>query len=162
MTDSQQSTDTPGLIMPPPFFLLIALGLAVVLDWTTGPSFLAAAGFDSLQSWIGLAVLLVAICLAVTGFRTFTRAGTNVDPFQPALKLVTSGPYRFTRNPMYLGMVLFLVGASLMFSIEWGLLLTPPLWLAYDRLVVAREEAYLSRKFGEPYRAYLGRTRRWI
>jgi protein-S-isoprenylcysteine O-methyltransferase Ste14 len=159
---SSKSTDTPGLIMPPPLFLLIGLGLAVVLDWTTGPSFLAAPGFDSLQSWIGFAVLLVAMALAVSGFRAFTRAGTNVDPYQPALKLVTTGPYRFTRNPMYLGMVLFLVGVSLMFSVEWGLLLTPPLWFAYDRLVVAREEDYLSRKFGEPYRAFLGRTRRWI
>lgn len=156
------TADTPGLIMPPPLFLLIALVVAVVLDRVTGLSFLAAPGLDSPQSWVGAAIFVAAIALPVSGFRTFQRAGTNVNPFQPALKLVTTGPYRFTRNPMYLGMVLFLVGMSLMFSIEWGLLLTPVLWLAYDRLVVAREEAYLSRKFGEPYREFLGRTRRWL
>ena len=76
--------------------------------------------------------------MATSGVQTFKRANTNVDPFQPALKLVTAGPYRFTRNPMYLGMVLFLLGTSLVFALEWGLLLTPVLWLAYDRLVVAR------------------------
>lgn len=159
---TSETSDTPGLITRPPYFLLMALALAVALDWATGLSFLAAPGLASLQSWIGLAVVLVAIALAVNGVRTFRRAGTNIDPFQPALKLVTVGPYRFTRNPMYLGMVLFLLGVSLMFAIEWGLLLTPLLWLAYDRLVVAREEAYLSRKFGAPYENFLKRTRRWI
>ncbi|HEV7276175.1 MAG TPA: isoprenylcysteine carboxylmethyltransferase family protein [Devosiaceae bacterium] len=156
------TSDTPGLITRPPYFLLLALALAAALDLAADLSFLAASGLASLQSWIGLAFVLGAIALAVSGVRTFRRASTNVDPFQPALTLVTDGPYRFTRNPMYLGMVLFLLGVSLMFSLEWGLLLTPALWLAYDRLVVAREEAYLSRKFGEPYRAFLGGTRRWI
>lgn len=127
-----------------------------------GLSFLAAPAVTTVQAWIGLLVLAVAVTLPISGFRTFTREGTNVNPFQPALKLVTSGPYRFTRNPMYLGMVLLLLGLSLIFSLEWGLILTPLLWLAYDRLVVVREEAYLSRTFGAPYIAFLGRTRRWI
>lgn len=159
---TSETSDTPGLITRPPYFLLIALALAAALDWATALSFLAAPGLDSLQSWIGVAVVLAAVALAVSGVRTFRRAGTNVDPFQPALKLVAAGPYRFTRNPMYLGMVLFLLGVSLIFSLEWGLLLTPVLWLAYDRLVVAREEAYLTRKFGAPYTEFLARTRRWL
>lgn len=159
---TSEASDTPGLITRPPYFLLAALVLAALLDWGTGLSFLAAPGLGSLQSWIGLAVTGAAIALAISGVRTFRRANTNVDPFQPALKLVTAGPYRFTRNPMYLGMVLFLLGTSLAFALEWGLLLTPVLWLAYDRLVVAREEAYLSRKFGAPYTEFLGRTRRWL
>lgn len=159
---TNEVSDTPGLMMPPPYFLLIALALAVVLEWLLGLSFLAAPGLASLQTWLGLVVLAIAIALPVMGFRTFTREGTNVNPFQPALKLVTTGPYKYTRNPMYLGMVLVLLGLSLIFSLEWGLILTPVLWLAYDRLVVAREEAYLTGKFGEPYRAFLGRTRRWL
>jgi protein-S-isoprenylcysteine O-methyltransferase Ste14 len=159
---ANEVSDTPGLIMPPPFFLLIAVALAIALEWMIGPSFLAAPGITSLQSWAGLLVLAAAIALAISGIRAFTREGTNVHPTQPALKLVTSGPYRFTRNPMYLGMVLFLLGLSLVFSLEWALILVPFLWLAYDRLVVAREEAYLSRKFGTPYTDFLGRTRRWL
>ena len=154
--------DTPGLVMRPPFFLAIALGAALILDWLTGLSFLAEPFPLVLQFWAGLVVTAAAVALSVAGFREFTRAGTNVDPFEPALQLVTSGPYRFTRNPMYLGMVLFLLGLSLMLSLEWGLILTPVLWLAFDRLVVAREEAYLGRRFGEPYEAFRARTRRWL
>jgi protein-S-isoprenylcysteine O-methyltransferase Ste14 len=157
-----ETRDNPGLIMPPPFFLLIALAVAVALDWMAGLRFLSAPGPGTIEFWSGLVIAAAAVALAVWGARTFTREGTNVDPFQPALKLVSAGPYRLTRNPMYLGMVLFLLGLSLVFSLEWGLILTPLLWLAYDRLVVAREEAYLTRKFGEAYREFLGRTRRWL
>lgn len=159
---NNETRDNPGLVMRPPFFLLIAIGMALILDWVTGLSFLAAPSIAALQFWPGLLVTAAGIALPVIGYREFTRAGTNVDPSEPALKLVTTGPYRFTRNPMYLGMVLFLLGLSLMLSLEWGLILTPVLWLAYDRLVVAREEAYLTNKFGEPYRALLGDTRRWL
>ena len=154
--------DNPGLLMPPPFFLGIAFLAALLLDWMTGWAFLSAPVNGSAQFWVGLLICAAAVGLAVAGFREFTKSGTNVDPFEPALKLVTSGPYRFTRNPMYLGMALFMLGLSLMLSLEWGLVLTPVLWLAFDRLVVAREEAYLTGKFGDPYRAFLGRTRRWL
>lgn len=157
-----ETRDNPGLIMRPPFFLAIAFVLALVLEWLTGLGFLLAPSLASLQFWLGVLITAAGAALPVIGFREFTRAGTNVDPFEPALKLVTTGPYRFTRNPMYLGMVLFMLGLSLMLSLEWGLILTPFLWLAYDRLVVAREEAYLTNKFGEPYRAFVGRTRRWL
>lgn len=161
MSDSE-TRDNPGLLMHPPFFLAIALILALILDWATGLGLLAAPSIATFQFWLGLLVTAVGIALPVIGYLEFTRAGTNVDPFEPALKLVTSGPYRFTRNPMYLGMVLFMLGLSLMLSLEWGLVLTPVLWLAFDRLVVAREEAYLTGKFGDPYRAFLSRTRRWL
>jgi protein-S-isoprenylcysteine O-methyltransferase Ste14 len=161
MSDSE-ARDNPGLIMRPPFFLLIALGLALVLEWFAGLSFLAAPSIGTTQFWAGALVTAGSVALAITGIREFRRAGTNVNPFEPALVLVTTGPYRFTRNPMYLGMVLFLLGFSLMLSLEWGLILVPVLWLAFDRLVVAREEAYLTNKFGEPYRDFLGRTRRWL
>jgi protein-S-isoprenylcysteine O-methyltransferase Ste14 len=157
-----EASDNPGLIMRPPFFLLIALGVALLLEWIAGLGFLPAPSVGTLQFWAGVLVMVASFALAIIGIRAFRRAGTNVDPFQPALVLVTSGPYRFTRNPMYLGMVLFLLGFSLMLSLEWGLILVPVLWLAFDRMFVAREEAYLTRKFGEPYRAFLGRTRRWL
>jgi protein-S-isoprenylcysteine O-methyltransferase Ste14 len=154
--------DTPGLIMPPPIFLAIALAAAVILDGITGLRFLAAPSLQSLQSWLGLIVVAAGVALAIAGAREFSRGGTNVNPFEPTLKLVTSGPYRLTRNPMYLGMTTVLLGVSLIFSLEWGLVLTPVLWVAFDRLVVAREEAYLTAKFGEPYRDFLNRTRRWL
>ena len=157
-----EADDTPRLMMPPPIFLAIAAVAALILDWIIPLQFLATPSVTTLQSWVGFAIAAAGVALAVTGASEFNRVGTNVNPFQPALRLVTTGPYRFTRNPMYLGMTLFLFGFSLMLSLEWGVILTPLLWLAFDRLVVAREEAYLSEKFGEPYRDFLRRTRRWI
>jgi protein-S-isoprenylcysteine O-methyltransferase Ste14 len=154
--------DTPGLMMPPPVFLGVAVLLALILDWITGLSFLAAPAITSPQTWLGVIILAAGVWLPVAGAREFNRSGTNINPFQPALKLVTTGPYRFTRNPMYLGMIIILLGLSLMLSLEWGLILTPFLWLAFDRLVVAREETYLTAKFGTPYREFLSRTRRWL
>lgn len=158
----ERSNDTPGLMMPPPIFLCIAVVVALILDWVTGLGFLAAPGLFSLQSWLGLIISAAAVAVTVMGATEFNRSGTNINPFQPALKLVTTGPYRFTRNPMYLGMILLLLGVSLMLSLEWGLILTPVLWFAYDRLVVAREEAYLTTKFGAPYSEFLTHTRRWL
>jgi protein-S-isoprenylcysteine O-methyltransferase Ste14 len=154
--------DTPGLMMPPPIFLGVAVVLALILEWITGLSFLAAPAVTSPQTWLGMIVLVAGVWLSVAGAREFDRNGTNINPFQPALTLVTTGPYRFTRNPMYLGMTIILLGFSLMLSLEWGIILTPVLLLAFDRLVVAREEAYLTAKFGTPYRDFLARTRRWL
>ena len=154
--------DHPGLIMPPPFFLAIAFVVAIALDWATRLNFLAPAALGSPQLWIGALICAAAIAVAVAGATEFRRTGTNVVPSQPALRLVTSGPYRFTRNPMYLGMIVMQAGLGLVFSVEWALILVPVLWLAFDRLVVAREEAYLTAKFGQQYKDFLVRTRRWI
>jgi len=159
---NQASNDTPGLMIPPPLMPAIAIVVAVILDWLTGLSFLAAPGLGSAQSWLGVVITAVGLAIGGMGVREFRRGGTNVNPYEPALTLVTSGPYRYTRNPMYLGMVLMLLGLSLMFSLEWGVILTPVLWFALDQLIIAREESYLTAKFGEPYREFLGRTRRWL
>jgi protein-S-isoprenylcysteine O-methyltransferase Ste14 len=159
---SEAQNDTPGLIMPPPLFLLIALVLALLLEWLLGFALLPAPSIAGWWSWIGFLILGIGGLFAINGAREFKKVGTNVNPFQPALRLVTTGVYSYTRNPMYLGMVLFMLGFSVMLSLEWGILLTPILWLAFDQLVVAREETYLSAKFGEPYREFLSQTRRWV
>lgn len=151
----------PQLPLPPPVLLLIALVAAVILEWAP-LQFLAPPGGFSLQVIIGALVIAGSLGLVWGAVRTFLREGTNVVPTRPALKIVTDGPYRFTRNPMYLGMVLFLLGISLVFSLEWGIILTPVLWLAFDRLIVAREEVYLAGKFGPDYQALRDQTRRWL
>jgi len=154
--------DNPQVPVLPPLLPLAALVLAIILDWLLPLQFLAAPVGFNLQVIIGVLLVAGGIWLAATARRLFEREGTNVIPTQPALKIVTSGPYRFTRNPMYLGMVLALLGVSLVFSLEWGVIATPVLWLALDRLIVVREEAYLRRKFGPTYEALLNRTRRWL
>ena len=156
-----QKDNTPGVIFPPLLPAAI-LGVAIVLDFVLPLRFLP--GFLSLDWQIAasVAVLVIGFIIAGSALFVFWRARTHVLPFRPTLALVTTGPYRFSRNPMYLAFLFDTGGTSLFFSLEWGLILLPVLWLLLDRLVIAKEEAFLIRKFGADYAALLSRTRRWI
>ena len=158
MTDTDHG---PGLPLPPPVLLLIALVLAIILDWTP-LRFLAPPVSFNPQVVIGALLVVGSVLLVAGAVRTFRREGTNVVPTRPALKIVTTGPYRFTRNPMYLSMVLFMLGISLLFSLEWGILLTPILCLGFARLFVARQHPFLTANFGIDYLGLLHQTRRWL
>ena len=151
----------PQLPLPPPVLLLMALVVAIILEWRPLQFLAPPVGFNA-QVIIGALLVAGSLWLVIGAVRTFQREGTNVIPTRPALKIVTDGPYRFTRNPMYLGMVLFLLGISMVFSLEWGIILTPVLWIAFDRFIVAREEVYLAGKFGPDYQALRDKTRRWL
>jgi protein-S-isoprenylcysteine O-methyltransferase Ste14 len=83
-------------------------------------------------------------------------------PMRPSSALVTSGPYRFTRNPMYLGMAFLYIALALALGFVWPLIVLPLVIAAVDQLVIAIEEAYLVRRFGQPYCDYMAETRRWI
>lgn len=154
--------DNPGVAAPPPLMLLAAVVAAWILDYVLPMAWLPAPGPGNPLTWLGVALVAGSLALAVWAVRLFRAARTHPEPWKPSKAIVATGPYRFTRNPMYLGMVLFLLGLSLAAGQEWGVLLTPVLWLAYDRLVVVREERYLTKKFGAEYEALLARTRRWI
>ena len=91
-----------------------------------------------------------------------TRAGSNVPTRLPTTTIVETGPYRFTRNPIYLGMFLGLIGLAIAFDNFWLLMMLALFALVIRYGVVAREEAYLERKFGDVYRRYRARVRRWL
>jgi protein-S-isoprenylcysteine O-methyltransferase Ste14 len=149
--------DTAGVIAPPP--LLYAGGLAA------GLLLQRAASLPRLprQARIGGALLAaVALALGGWGFRSLRRAGTEVNPTRPTTALVTEGPYRFTRNPLYLGLAVMYVGLSALARASGPLLLLPAVLAAVQRGVIAREERYLERRFGEQYRAYTASVRRWL
>ena len=152
------TTDNAHVIIRPP----IAWGLAVIaglgLNWLVPARFLAAAP----ASWIGGVVFVLALMLLVWAAATITRSGSNVPTNRPVTTIVESGPYRFTRNPIYLGMMLGLVGLALAFDDLWLLAMLVPFALVIRFGVVAREEAYLERKFGDVYRRYRARVRRWL
>jgi protein-S-isoprenylcysteine O-methyltransferase Ste14 len=93
---------------------------------------------------------------------SFSRKGTAVEPWKPTTAIVTTGPYRFTRNPAYLGMALTYVGIALLSSAVWVLVPLPFVLAVIDRGVIAREERYLERKFGEEYLGYKRTVRRWV
>lgn len=153
--------DAPDILVFPPTASIVAPVLAVALEWFA-PLGLLPARWTSWSVALGLVLLFGAGGLAVSGGRAFKQAQTNVDPRQPALVLVEDGPFRFTRNPMYLGMVVLQLGLAFTFSLDWALVAAPLLWGLLHVGVVLREEAYLTDRFGAPYTEYVTRTRRWI
>ena len=150
--------DRPGVIAPPPFIYLACLGLGFALDAVL-PS---ASVADSIRWTVGPALTVAGIALQASFIVAFVRAKTNVDPYKPTTVIVTSGPYRFTRNPGYLGFTLFVSGIAVMTQTLWVFAALVPTLALMDRGVIAREERYLERKFGAEYLGYKSRVRRWL
>jgi protein-S-isoprenylcysteine O-methyltransferase Ste14 len=153
------TADTAQVVIRPP----LALGLAVIaglaLGWLVPLSFLPA---DLPGGWLGAMLFVLALALFTWAIVTITRAGSNVPTNLPTTTIVQSGPYRFTRNPIYLAMFLGLIGLAIAFDNLWLLMMLVPFVLVIRYGVVAREEAYLVRKFGDVYRGYRSRVRRWL
>jgi protein-S-isoprenylcysteine O-methyltransferase Ste14 len=153
------TADTAQVIIRPP----LAWGLAVIaglaLNWLVPLPLLPV---DVSAGWLGAMVFVLALALFAWAIVTMTRAGSNVPTNRPTTTIVESGPYRFTRNPIYLGMFLGLVGLAITFDNLWLLMTLVPFALVIRYGVVAREEAYLDRKFGNGYRGYRSRVRRWL
>ena len=132
---------------------------AFALDWLMPLPFVPAA---VPAGWLGGAVCVAALALFAWAIATIMRAGSNVPTNRPTRSIVDTGPYRFTRNPIYLGMMLALVGLAIAFDSLWPLVTLVPFALVIRYGVIAREEAYLERTFGEVYRRYRARVRRWL
>ena len=152
------STDSPGVVVFPPFLFGGGLVLGFILHWFR-PVQPAPPNF---ARPLGVLILVLSGALAFAGERVMRGAGTNVRPDQPTLALVAEGPFRFTRNPLYLASIGLYLGIVLLVDAVWPLLLLIPVLAVLRWGVVAREERYLAAKFGEPYRAYKARVRRWI
>jgi protein-S-isoprenylcysteine O-methyltransferase Ste14 len=142
----------------PPFLFGGALILGLVLHWLWPVQPMPPA----FSRPPGALLLVLSAALGFAGERAMRRAGTNVRPDQPTLALVTDGPFRFSRNPLYLAATGLYLGVVLLVDALWPLLLLVPVLAVLRWGVVAREERYLEAKFGEPYRAYKARVRRWL
>jgi len=153
------TADTAQVIIRPP----LAWGLAVIaglaLNWLVPLPFLPA---DLPAGWLGAMVFVLAVALFAWAIVTITRAGSNVPTNRPTTTIVEAGPYRFTRNPVYLGMFLGLIGLAIAFDNLWLLIMLVPFALVIRYAVVAREEAYLERKCSDIYHGYRSRVRRWL
>lgn len=111
----------------------------------------------------GLCIVATGIAIGLTSVYSFRRAGTTILPAgRPTTAIVERGPYRFTRNPMYLAMSCAYIGLSLLLNNLWAVLLLPIVLGVVDLFVIRREERYLAAKFGQPYREYCARVRRWL
>lgn len=154
------SDDTPGVIAPPPLLFAGALAAGLAVD------FLLFRVQTDLPAALRLgvaAVCFVAGIVLVSGaLARFRRAGTDPAPWQPSTAVVTSGVYAFTRNPMYLAMALFYVAIAVAADSVVTLLLLVPLLVVVHYGVIRREEHYLEAKFGDEYRRYKDKVRRWL
>jgi len=155
MNDSQ---DTAGVIAPPPLLYVGTLAVALLANWLRPLPITP----DAITRWPGAAIAVAGLVLAVRGRRTMTRAGTNVNPYKPTITIVDSGPFGFSRNPLYVAMTIMLVGLTLAANTWWGIIMAMPLLLLMHFGVIRREERYLEGKFGEPYLAYRRRVRRYL
>lgn len=154
-----ETADHSGVPVHPPLFFLSALLLGVVINdrIRSSPIF-----HDNHWSWPGTIVVILGFVWVAAGRRAMIKHGTNVNPTQPTTKIVESGPFRITRNPLYLGLTLIYIGLSLLLNTWWSLLLLIPVWLVMHFAVVRREEAYLESKFGKTYVSYRARVRRYL
>jgi protein-S-isoprenylcysteine O-methyltransferase Ste14 len=157
-------TETAGVVARPPLLFLGALLLGFVLGHLLSlPSPVPRIG---LVHWISAIVagslIVIGIGVFAAGLRNFSRAETPVQGTKPTRVLVTTGIHDWSRNPIYLGMFLVYGGIGIAVRSPWILILALPLAIVMRYGVVAREEAYLEERFGDAYRAYKTRVRRWL
>jgi len=153
--------DSAGVKFPPPLAFLGTLLAGLILNRLLGnPRVpLLAHGLQNLLGWLAIVLGAGTMLSAASLFR---RIGTEAKPWKPSTALVTDGVFRWTRNPMYLGMAGIYAGVALVADSLMALLLLIPLVFVIQHEVIAREEAYLEGRFGEAYRAYRARVRRWV
>lgn len=151
--------DNANVVVRPPVAWAIAAFAGWVLDRLVPSPFLP---YSVPAGWIGGIVFALALALFGWAVTTMKRSGSNVETSHPTTTIVDVGPYGATRNPIYLAMVLSLAGLGIAFNSLWSLLTLVLFALLIHFGVIAREEAYLARKFGEPYLQYRARVRRWI
>ena len=150
--------DTAGVIAPPPLVYLGGLAAGFALR-----SALPATRVRPAVRWpVGGALLAIGGTLMGSFVRAFARAGTPVSPYSASTALVTTGPYRISRNPAYLGMALVYTGIAVSAEALWALAPLPAVLAVIDRGVIAREERYLDGMLGDEYRRYKQQTRRWL
>jgi protein-S-isoprenylcysteine O-methyltransferase Ste14 len=160
MTSSGPSEKGAHVYFPPPLVFLGGLLLGVFVHRVIDP---APVPVDRMISVIsGLLIILIGLGLIVSARMHFIRTGQSVIPWKPTPSLIIKGPYRFTRNPMYVGLTLVLIGLGLALNNRWISAFAIPALLIVHVIAVLPEERYLSEKFGESYIAYLRRVRRYL
>jgi protein-S-isoprenylcysteine O-methyltransferase Ste14 len=158
MSEERSNGDSPNVIALPPLIYAAGFGAGWLLQWLAP---IRVAWGRPGEIW-GLGFAILSGLLALWARQTMARAGTNVDPRKPVTAIVTGGPFRFTRNPLYVSLALLVAGVALRFEIPWALVMLAPTLLVVRNGVILREERYLAAKFGAAYLDYQKRVRRWV
>ena len=151
-------TDRANVVAIPPLVAIGGLGFGAALEWAF-PSRVLSRG-AALAA--GAALILVSIPIAISAVRALAKAQTAIDVRRPTTSIVETHAFRFSRNPIYLSMMLLYAGLSLLMNSAWPLLLGIFVFAIFQVGIVGREERYLEEKFGDSYRLYKKRVRRWI
>lgn len=151
------SDKTAGVIAFPPLIYGVPLIAGIVADRVLSNKPLPPA-----SGLLSIGCFLAAASIVAPAFGAFKKAGTAIDPFEETTALVDSGPYRFTRNPMYLALTLAYAGVAFAARRAAPFALLPAVLWTMQHGVILREERYLERKFGKAYREYLQRVPRWL
>jgi protein-S-isoprenylcysteine O-methyltransferase Ste14 len=155
-----RSTDTAGIIAPPPLLTLLCVLAGFALE--RGMHLPLVHGHRTPRMALGVAIFVAACALTVVAVMQFRRHGTDPNPYRPSSVVVDSGVYRFTRNPIYVGFMLVVVAFAVGANTRWMLVMLPILFALLHFGVVRREERYLSARFGASYDDYRARVRRWL
>ena len=155
------SSDTAGVRFPPPLITLVAVLIGVLLQ-RVAPMNILPDDLRVIGREIGWIVLVLAIALGVWSVGLFARAGTTWNPVRPTTALVLHGPYRFTRNPMYLALTTIGVGAAIAVGTLWMWLVPVLLFVLDNFVIIPFEERNIERQFGPEFADYRARVRRWI
>jgi protein-S-isoprenylcysteine O-methyltransferase Ste14 len=159
MNDERDATAVR--VFPPAVpILTILIGVALQCLWPIRGYLRIAPAVRYLGG--GLIVLSAILGLGLWSVVLFRRSGQDENPWKPTPQIVERGPFRITRNPMYLQMIIVCIGMAFMLANAWILLLTPLGGWVLQRFAIRPEEAYLERKFGDRYLAYRRRVRRWL
>jgi protein-S-isoprenylcysteine O-methyltransferase Ste14 len=148
--------------IPPPLLIVVCLVVGWGLDW--GRSWLILPATRWCAPRVALSGALILLGLGLIGYCAwqFKRAQTSIEPWRATSSIITDGPYRYSRNPIYLAFAISGSGIALAFNTGWMLLSVLAFVLIAKKLVIEREEKYLERKFGEAYLNYQRQTRRWL
>ena len=157
-TMARRGDDNPNVVARPPYLFLGAIGIGAAIDvfWPV-PMFP-----DILQLAVGLPLIGAGLAIMIAAMRRFSRAGTNVPTYLPTRTLVKSGPYRYSRNPIYVALALIHLGIGFSADSVWVLAMLLPVLPVIRWGVVAREERYLAGKFGDEYQRYKAAVPRWF
>lgn len=152
------SADRARIVAPPPVVVLAGL----VLGWWLQRHWPQPFPDELVLEWLGWGLVFLALGLLGWSAGLFRKAETAINPYKTTTKLVGSGPYRLTRNPMYLGFVLLMAGIGFAQPNPWQFIMIVPVGVFLRYGVIAREESYLEGKFGDDYRQYKQSVRRWL